>query len=93
MAKGLDCGTSFYITATEDKIKKQRNAFLTVDGETSQVKRMLKRQGIPYVEKNKKIVAQLSNFCPLCCLVILKVASCDLQLVVFLAGKWAAVLV
>ena len=49
MAKGLDCGTSFYITATEDKIKKQRNAFLTVDGEVTQVKRMLKRQGIPYV--------------------------------------------
>ena len=43
MAKGLDCGTSFYITATEDRIKKQRNAFLTVDGEVTQVKRMLKR--------------------------------------------------
>ena len=28
MAKGLDCGTSFYITATEDRIKKQRNAIL-----------------------------------------------------------------
>ena len=56
MAKGLDCGTSFYIAATEDTIKKQRNAFLTVDGEVTQVKRMLKRQGIPYVEKNKKIL-------------------------------------
>ena len=55
MAKGLDCGTSFYIAATEDKIKKQRNAFLTVDGEVSQVKRMLKRQGIPFVEKAGKI--------------------------------------
>ena len=55
MAKGLDCGTSFYIAATEDKIKKQRNAFLTVDGEVSQVKRMLKRQGIPFVEKGNKI--------------------------------------
>ena len=55
MAKGLDCGTSFYIAATEDTIKKQRNAFLTVDGEVTQVKRMLKRQGIPYVEKNKKV--------------------------------------
>ena len=55
MAKGLDCGTSFYISATEDTIKKQRNAFLTVDGETSQVKRMLKRQGIPYVEKTGKV--------------------------------------
>ena len=55
MAKGLDCGTSFYISATEDTIKKQRNAFLTVDGEVSQVKRMLKRQGIPYVEKANKV--------------------------------------
>ena len=55
MAKGLDCGTSFYITATEDRIKKQRNAFLTVDGEVSQVKRMLKRQAIPFVEKAGKI--------------------------------------
>ncbi len=55
MAKGLDCGTSFYIAATEDVIKKQRNAFLTVDGEVNQVKRMLKRQGIPFVEKAGKI--------------------------------------
>jgi len=55
MAKGLDCGTSFYIAATEDTIKKQRNAFLTVDGEVNQVKRMLKRQGIPFVEKANKV--------------------------------------
>ena len=55
MAKGLDCGTSFYIAATEDRIKKQRNAFLTVDGQVSQVKRMLKRQGIPFVEKAGKV--------------------------------------
>ena len=55
MAKGLDCGTSFYIAATEDRIKKQRNAFLTVDGEATQVKRMLKRQGIPFVEKASKV--------------------------------------
>jgi len=55
MAKGLDCGTSFYIAATEDTVKKQRNAFLTVDGQVSQVKRMLKRQGIPFVEKAGKV--------------------------------------
>ena len=55
MAKGLDCGTSFYIAATKDTIKKQRNAFLTVDGEVAQVRRMLKRQGIPYVEKGGKV--------------------------------------
>ena len=55
MAKGLDCGTSFYIAATEETVKKQRNAFLTVDGQVSQVKRMLKRQGIPFVEKAGKV--------------------------------------
>ena len=55
MAKGLDCGTSFYIAATEDTVKKQRNAFLTVDGEVKQVKLMLKRQRIPFVEKTGKI--------------------------------------
>ena len=55
MAKGLDCGTSFYIAATEDRIKKQRNAFLTVDGEVYQLKRMLKRHRIPFVEKAGKI--------------------------------------
>ena len=55
MAKGLDCGTSYYIAATEDSIKKQRNAFLTVEGDSKTVKRMLKRQRIPYVEKANKI--------------------------------------
>ena len=55
MSVGLDCGTSFYIEAREKKIKKQRNAFLTVEGETSQVKRMLARQKIPYVEKSGKV--------------------------------------
>ena len=38
MAKGLDCGTSYYIAATENSIKKQRNVFLTVDGDANQVK-------------------------------------------------------
>ena len=55
MAKGLDCGTSYYITATENSIKKQRNVFLTVDGDAGQVKRMLKRQSIPFVEKAGKV--------------------------------------
>ena len=63
MAKGLDCGTSFYIAATEDTIKKQRNAFLTVDGEVTQVKRMLKRQGIPYVEKNVPFIENELTCC------------------------------
>ena len=55
MPVGLDCGTSFYICAREDSIKKQRNAFLTVDGEAGQAKRMLKRQNIPFVEKANKV--------------------------------------
>ena len=55
MAKGLDCGTSYYITATEKSMKKQRNVFLTVDGDANQVKRMLKRQRIPFVEKAGKV--------------------------------------
>ena len=55
MAKGLDCGTSYYIAATEDAIKKQRNAFLTVEGDSKTVKRMLKRQRIPFVEKAGKV--------------------------------------
>jgi len=55
MPVGLDCGTSFYICAREDSIKKQRNAFLTVDGEAGQAKRMLKRQRIPFVEKAAKV--------------------------------------
>ena len=60
MAKGLDCGTSYYIAATDKSIKKQRNVFLTVDGDANQVKRMLKRQRIPFVEKagNVHIVGQ-----------------------------------
>ena len=57
MAKGLDCGTSYYITATENSIKKQRNVFLTVDGDANQVKRMLKRQRIPFVEKQVKFIS------------------------------------
>ena len=57
MAKGLDCGTSYYITATENSIKKQRNVFLTVDGDANQVKRMLKRQRIPFVEKQVKFTS------------------------------------
>ena len=55
MAKGLDCGTSYYIAATDKSIKKQRNVFLTVDGDANQVKRMLKRQKIPFVEKAGKV--------------------------------------
>ena len=44
MAKGLDCGTSYYITATEDSIKKQRNVFLTVDGDEDDSDAYLKKR-------------------------------------------------
>tara|TARA_Y100000310_G_scaffold286813_1_gene311288 strand:- start:196 stop:1224 length:1029 start_codon:yes stop_codon:yes gene_type:complete len=55
MAKGLDCGTSFYLAATETSLRKQRNAFLTVDGDFRSVTMMLKRQKIPFVQKGGKI--------------------------------------
>ena len=55
MAIGLDAGTAFQISCRADKIKKQRNAFLSLSGESSTVKRMLKRQNIPYVEYKKKL--------------------------------------
>ena len=55
MSKGLDAGTSYYIMADSNTIKKQRNVFLTVDGDVNQVKRMLKRQSIPFVEKAGKV--------------------------------------
>lgn len=54
MAVGLDCGTSFYISSRTDLIKKQRNAFLTLDGEPGVIKRMLSRKNIPYVERNNR---------------------------------------
>tara|TARA_Y100001963_G_scaffold85688_1_gene118480 strand:- start:2702 stop:3721 length:1020 start_codon:yes stop_codon:yes gene_type:complete len=55
MAVGLDCGTAFYIAAREDSIKKERNAFLTIDGDAASVKRMLLRKKIPFVERNKRV--------------------------------------
>ena len=57
MAKGLDCGTSYYITATENSIKKQRNVFLTVDGDANQVKRMLKDKEYHLLKKQVKFIS------------------------------------
>ena len=45
----------FILLPPKIKLKNNECTFLTVDGEVTQVKRMLKRQGIPYVEKNKKV--------------------------------------
>lgn len=55
MAVGLDCGTSFYVSARKDVVKKQRNAFLTLDGDANMLKRQLARLSVPYVEKNGRL--------------------------------------
>lgn len=56
MAKGLDAGTAYLIAAhTENIIKKQHNAFLTLDGEAGGIKRQLGRLSIPFIELNQRI--------------------------------------
>jgi glutaredoxin len=55
MAVGLDAGTSFYVSARKELVKKQRNAFLTLDGDTSMLKRQLGRLNVPYIEKNNRL--------------------------------------
>ena len=56
MAKSIDCGTSYFISAHENnKVKKQNNAFLHVEGEPKIIKRQLSRMSIPYVELNGRI--------------------------------------
>ncbi|MBC8408590.1 MAG: cell division FtsA domain-containing protein [Rhodobacteraceae bacterium] len=54
MPKGLDCGTGNYVAASPDKVKIQRNAFLSVD-QNPTTKKSLKRLRIPYVELNGKL--------------------------------------
>ncbi len=54
MAKGLDCGTGNYVAANVDKIKIQRNAFLTVD-QNPTTKKSLKRLRIPFVELHNQL--------------------------------------
>ena len=36
--KGLDCGTGNYVAASEDGVKIQRNAFLTIDKSPTTIK-------------------------------------------------------
>ena len=55
MAIGLDAGTAYFISARENKIKKQNNAFLTLDGDPQSYKRQLSRMRIPYIELNNRI--------------------------------------
>ena len=54
MAKGLDCGTGNYVACLSDKVKTQRNAFITID-QSMNTKKSLKRLNIPYVEINNKL--------------------------------------
>ena len=54
MAKGLDCGTGNYVAASEDKIKLQRNAFLSIE-QNNTTKKSLKRLRIPFVELHNKL--------------------------------------
>ena len=55
MAVGLDCGTAFYIASRENSIKKERNAFLTLNGDHTSSLRMLKRRSIPFIKVNNRI--------------------------------------
>ena len=52
--KGLDCGTGNYVAATSNKIKLQRNAFLTIP-QNPTTKKSLKRLNIPFVELNNRL--------------------------------------
>jgi actin-like ATPase involved in cell morphogenesis len=52
--KGLDCGTGNYVAASEDGVKIQRNAFLTIDKSPTTIK-SLKRLNVPFVEINKRL--------------------------------------
>ena len=56
MAKSIDCGTAYFISAhNENIIKKQNNAFLTLEGDPKSYKRQLSRMNIPYIELNGRI--------------------------------------
>jgi hypothetical protein len=56
MAVSIDCGTAYYISArTDGTIKKQNNAFLTLDEDPKIIKRQLSRLSIPYVELHKRL--------------------------------------
>jgi actin-like ATPase involved in cell morphogenesis len=52
--KGLDCGTGNFIAADEDNITLQRNAFITLDAETTNV-RQLKNMKVPYIQAGRRL--------------------------------------
>ena len=51
---GLDCGTSTFIVASNDEINLQRNAFITLDNATTNV-RQLKLMKVPFIQENNRI--------------------------------------
>lgn len=56
MAIGLDAGTAYLISArTDDKIKLEHNAFLTMEDDPKTIKRQLSRMKISYAELNNRV--------------------------------------
>lgn len=51
---GLDCGTGNFLSADENGIKLQRNAFITLDSETTNV-RQLKLMKVPFIQAGKRL--------------------------------------
>lgn len=51
---GLDCGTSNFLVANDKGISLQRNAFLTLDSETTNVKQ-LKLMHVPFIQAGKRL--------------------------------------
>jgi len=54
MMKGLDCGTGNFLAADENGINLQRNAFITLDSETTNV-RQLKLMHVPFIQAGKRL--------------------------------------
>jgi len=52
--KGLDCGTGNFLAADENGINLQRNAFITLDSETTNV-RQLKLMHVPFIQAGKRL--------------------------------------
>jgi actin-like ATPase involved in cell morphogenesis len=52
--KGLDCGTGNFLAADNNGVNLQRNAFLTLDSETTNVKQ-LKLMHVPFIQAGKRL--------------------------------------
>ena len=51
---GLDCGTANFLVASEDGINLQRNAFITLDSETTNI-RQLKLMHVPFIQAGNRL--------------------------------------